>query len=180
MRTRELFTIPEGKKITEKMFGRVLFSSVCSILLCMACLVGTTWAWFTVSVENEGNEIQIATVTQKIKIMNGGTEISPADGTYTLEAGNYGVEIQLDNNATGTDALNKTQRTVYVLMTVTQNDVSESYFLAFAGAEKNHDYELQIGSNTAEIRFSVSWIKPASATLIGNEAVVIDEISTKS
>ena len=39
---KELFAVPEGKKITEKMFGRVLISSVCSILLCMACLIGTT------------------------------------------------------------------------------------------------------------------------------------------
>lgn len=60
MRIKDLFTVPEGEKVTEQVFRRVLISSICSILLCMACLAGTTWAWFTVSIENTDNVIEIA------------------------------------------------------------------------------------------------------------------------
>ena len=171
MRIRELFTVPKGKKITEKIFSRVLISSVCSILLCMACLMGTTWAWFAVSIENTGNEIQIATVTPSVVIKAGDAPVSPVDGTYTLGAGSHQVRIQLENDASGLDALNKPQRTVYVLMTATQNGKSTTYSLAFAGAD-DLSFDLQIVGNSAEIRFAVSWIKPASATPIGSKTVI--------
>ena len=59
MHIKDLFAVPEGKNISEKMFGRVLLSSVCSILLCTACLVGTTWAWFTVEVKSAESSIVI-------------------------------------------------------------------------------------------------------------------------
>lgn len=179
MRIKELFTVPEGKKITEKMFGRVLISSVCSILLCMACLIGTTWAWFTVNIENTGNEIQIAIVKPIVTVTkDGNTPVSPADNThYMLDAGSYQVEIQLDNNATGADDLNKTQRNeLYVVMTATQGGVSESYCLVFSGTEESIACNLQIVGNIAEIRFAVSWIMPASATSIDSETVIIGRV----
>lgn len=173
MRIKELFTVPKGKKITEKIFSRVLISSVCSILLCMACLMGTTWAWFTVSIENTGNEIQIAKATPAVVIKVGDIPVSPVDGAYSLEAGNYGVTVRLDNNATGTDALNKTQRNVvYVVMSVIQDSTSNNYYLAFADAD-DLSFDLQIVGSAAEIRFAVSWIEPASATPIGSETIVI-------
>ena len=177
MRIRELFTVPKGKKITEKIFSRVLISSVCSILLCMACLMGTTWAWFTVSIENTGNEIQIATVTPSVRITKGTVQVSAVDDThYTLDAGSYQVEIQLKNNATGADDLNKTQqKELYVVMTATQDGVSKSYCLPFAGTDKMLSYKLQIVGNSAEIRFAVSWIAPAAADRIGS-AVIIDRV----
>ena len=59
MRIKKLFTVEKEEKITEKRLLQVLISSVCSMLLCMACLAGTTWAWFAVSIENENNEIRI-------------------------------------------------------------------------------------------------------------------------
>lgn len=68
MRIKELFAVPAGAKVTEKMFAKVLISSVCSILLCMTCLVGTTWAWFTVSIENTGNVLQIGTAEVKVTV----------------------------------------------------------------------------------------------------------------
>ena len=172
MRIKELFTIPKNQKITEKMFGRVLISSVCSILLCMACLVGTTWAWFTVSIENTGNEIQIAEVIPTVEVKKEGAPVSLVDGAYPLEAGDYTVEIQLSNNATATDDLNITQRDVYVVMTATQSGKSTTYSLAFGDADVL-SFDLQIDGSAAEIRFSVSWIEPASATPIGSEAIVI-------
>ena len=173
MRIKELFTVPNEKKITEKIFSRVLISSVCSILLCMACLMGTTWAWFTVSIENTGNEIQIAEVIPTVEVKKEGAMVSLVDGAYPLEAGDYTVEIQLSNNATATDDLNITQRDVYVVMTATQDGVSKSYCLPFAGTDEMFSYALKIVGKAAEIRFSVSWIEPASATPIGSETVTV-------
>ena len=71
MRIKNLFIIPTGEKVTEKALRRVLISSICSILLCMTCLVSTTWAWFTVSVENTRNEIWIAAPKVSVTIKDG-------------------------------------------------------------------------------------------------------------
>ena len=60
MKVKDFFSIPEQKKVTEKDLHRVLLTSICSILLCMSCLAGSTWAWFTASIENKDNTIEIA------------------------------------------------------------------------------------------------------------------------
>ena len=182
MRIKELYTIPEGTKVTEKMFGRVLLSSICSILLCMACLISTTWAWFAVSIENEGNEIQIATVTPIVEIKAGDTVVSPAgNARYTLSEGIYTIGVRLENDATGSDDLNRPQGKVYVVMIVAHDDASESYFFTFDGkqAESKELSGFKIGSGTAIVNFSVSWVEPASATPVGSETVVIGEIPTE-
>lgn len=56
-----LFTVPENEKVTEKHMMRVLISTVCSVLLCMTCLVSTTWAWYTVTITSEDNLIKTGT-----------------------------------------------------------------------------------------------------------------------
>ena len=175
LRIKELFTVPEGTRITEKMFGKVLLSSICSILLCMVCLVSTTWAWFTVSIDNKGNEIRIATVTPIVEIKAGNTVVSPVDDTgYTLNEGIYTIGVRLENDATGSDDLNRPRGIVYVVMIVTYGDTSESYFFALDGNQVERK-ELQISGGTAVVNFSVSWVEPTSATPVGSEAVAIGE-----
>ena len=84
MRLKELFTVPEGVKITDKMFSKVLLSSIVSILLSMACLFGTTWAWFTVTVENTENVIQIATVATDVTVTKDGQVMGSENGKYSV------------------------------------------------------------------------------------------------
>ena len=57
----KLFTVPEKEKISETHMLRVLISTVCTIALCLSCLVSTTWAWYNVSITSEGNVLQIDT-----------------------------------------------------------------------------------------------------------------------
>ena len=101
-----LFTVPEGEKITEKHLTRVLVSSICSILLCMSCLVSTTWAWFAVSVENTGNVINIGTysVTTTVTRVSDGEQIQPTSlyqHGYYLTEGEYSVKVELQEGSVG-------------------------------------------------------------------------------
>ena len=61
-----LFTVPKNQKVTEKAMMRVLVSTICSILLCVTCLVSTTWAWYTVSLTSENNVIKTGTWSPEI------------------------------------------------------------------------------------------------------------------
>ena len=183
MRIKELFTVPEGTKVTERIFTKVLLSSVCSILLCMVCLVSTTWAWFTVSIENQGNQIQIAQVTTDITIEKNGSkvDIDPAEGGYRLDAGQYDIQVKVDNTAKGPDDLNRQQNDVYVVMTVVHNGSTKSYCFTFKGEPNNTQQlkDFQISDGTATVSFSVSWVKPASADPVGSEAIVIGQLPTQ-
>ncbi len=92
-----LFTVPKGEKVTEKHLRRVLISSVVSILLCMTCLVSTTWAWFTVSITSENNEIRIGTFAVEVSVEKTGENEEyapqmPSDGILTQ--GEYMVTIK--------------------------------------------------------------------------------------
>lgn len=183
MRIKELFTVPDGTKVTERIFTKVLLSSICSILLCMVCLVSTTWAWFTVSIENQGNVIQIAEVNTDIAIEKNGSkvDIDPAVGGYLLDAGQYDIRVKVENNAKGSDDLNRPQNDVYVVMTVAHNGSSESYYFTFQGEAKNTQQlkDFQINDGTATVSFAVSWVKPASADPVGSEAIVIGQLPTQ-
>lgn len=185
MRIKELFTVPEGTKVTERIFTKVLLSSICSILLCMVCLASTTWAWFTVSIENTENQIVIAEVTTDITIQNtqdnSNVDTDPAEGGYLLEAGKYDIQVKVDNTAKGPDDLNRQQNDVYVVMTVVHNGSTKSYCFTFKGEPKNTQQlkDFQISDGTATVSFSVSWIKPASVTDIGSEPIVIGQLPTQ-
>ena len=48
-----------------------LFTSVVSLVLCFAMLVGTTFAWFTDSAESKGNKIVAGTLDVKLLLWNG-------------------------------------------------------------------------------------------------------------
>lgn len=174
MRIKDLFTIPEGEKVTEQAFSRVLISSICSILLCMACLVGTTWAWFTVDLENQGNEIQISKVTADIRI-EGAEKL--ADGSFQMSAGIYTIDIQLEGDVAKADSLSRPLGDIYVVMTVTHDGAADSYYCTFnrQNGEIQKQQEFRVGSGTAKVSFTVSWVQPAAATLMGSERVVIDE-----
>ena len=99
-----LFTVPEGEKITEKHLTRVLVSSICSILLCMSCLVSTTWAWFAVSVENTGNVITVGSysITTTVTSLSDGKTFDPTslyDHGYYLPEGEYSVKVELQEDS---------------------------------------------------------------------------------
>ena len=93
----KMFFAREDRKVTEKYLHRVLATSICGILLCMCCFVSTTWAWYNLSISNEGNVIQVGVFDVSITVKHAEGEmnsVSPQeDGTYHLPAGKYTVTI---------------------------------------------------------------------------------------
>lgn len=174
MRIRELFTVTNGKKVTEKAFARVLVSSICSILLCMACLAGTTWAWFTVSIENTGNVIQIATVSANVSITDHENNVvdKSSENQYELQVGTYAIEVEVENDKA------EWKHPVYVLMSVASNGECDYYYLTFMPDNDNQQLEFTCSKPVA-VSFSVAWMEPASAVSIGDEAVVTSGAPTE-
>ena len=163
MRIKELFTIPEGEKVTEKMFGRVLLSSVCSILLCMACLVGTTWAWFSVSVENTGNTIQIGSPKVSISV-NGSNLVSDT----VLQSGTHRVSIT--HASEGDDFQRKS--TLYVALTV--DGTKLAYTILNSENQYCQEIEIQIpDGKQCSLTCQASWFAPADTDLLVGDTICV-------
>lgn len=172
---KNLFTVPTGQKVTEKHLRRVLVSSICGILLCMSCLAGTTWAWYTVEIENRGNEIQIATVTADVDVLEASNAVQLDDGgNYTFETGTYTVQINLESDAT------EAKNPVYVVISVSSGEENAYYYLTFENGNKAAEQILQVGADGSTVRFSVSWVRPVSATAVNGEDIVIGEAPGKA
>lgn len=173
MRLKELFTVPVGQKVTEKALRRVLASSLCSILLCLVCLVSTTWAWFAVSIENTGNTIAIAEITPTITVKENNIGIAPTDGIYTLKPGNYTITVALEQARASAYG---SQPPVYAVMTVQESEgASQCYYFAFADRTEQQTQKMTVNSNPVTVSFSASWVKPANADSAGGEPMFIGD-----
>lgn len=177
MQFHSLYNVAKGQKITEQYLRRVLAISICGILLCMSCLVGTTWAWFTVSIENQENVIQIATLSAQVEIQYQGETVSePSDGRYTLAKGVYSVILKVESDAAATDGLGHSRCPAYVLVTMSSgSEQVKHYYMVFDAGLGQQTKELGIDEDSTTVTFSVSWVKPASATPIGTDETLLGE-----
>lgn len=174
MKIKSIFTIPEGKTITEAMFIRVMLASLCSIFLCMTCLAGATWAWFTVSLENTGNVVEIATVTVNTKILHNGEKVEQSeDGCYQLEKGNYEVTMSLTSNAQEPTYMRVASDAVYVVISVRNGENVRCYYQTFENRSAVETGYLSVPEESAVVSFAVSWVKPVAATPISQTEEII-------
>lgn len=89
------------EKVTDDALSRSIISSVIGIIICMVCLVGTTWAWYSLSVESGENETFGANFDFDVAVTKNPTEttdqpaelVLPQDGQYSLDGGTYTVKL---------------------------------------------------------------------------------------
>lgn len=102
-----LLYVPKHGKVSDKEFTRIMISSVFGIMLCVICLAGLTWAWFSGSVSSAANNITAASFNIQIDVKVKGTEktVPPTveNGIYSFSLENnkaYDVKIKADGTAT--------------------------------------------------------------------------------
>ncbi len=173
MRLKDLFTVPTGQKVTEKHLRRVLISSICSILLCMSCLVSTTWAWFVVSIENTGNVIEIGTpqvnLTVNGKSFTSGTTLQPE----TLQSESYKVSIE---HANGGDDFQK-KSTLYVTLTNGENTIVYTTLSHENGYKE--EFTIMV-KEKCSLSWDVSWFAPANATELIDDTIILNPITNNT
>ena len=164
MRLKDLFTVPTDEKVTEKGLNRVLASSICGLLLCMACLVGTTWAWFTNGVVDDGNVIQIGKPQVVLKV-NG----ADVENGGSLWAGNHIVNVEHANQA---DSLEK-KSNLFVTFTVSSGENVVSQYVML-GDENDYTalIKLQL-DGTYAFSWNVTWGEPTVVDPVVNKEIVV-------
>lgn len=168
MRLKDLFTVPTGEKVTEKHLNRVLASSICGLLLCMACLVGTTWAWFADSIVNEGNVIQIG--TPQVVLQVNGADVE--DGGK-LQAGTHTITVAHANQA---DSLAK-KSNLFVTFTISKTLGNEAKIVSqYIMLNEANGYAAQISLQLdGEYAFSwnTTWATPAGVNPAAEQTIVV-------
>lgn len=92
---KRIFYTPRHSKPTDENIQRLLMPSVVGIALCMVCLAGSTWAWFSASVQTAPQTIEAANFDIAVTV-NG----KPVSSPVTLEAGQiYKVTLTAAGNA---------------------------------------------------------------------------------
>ena len=152
MKFKKLFSVAEGSRITEKSLYRVLISSICSILLCMGSLAGTTWAWYVVSVENTGNVIEIGTASVILTTQ----DLVPVSQTsYWPTQADTTLHISHPNNY---DDFNQ-KSTLYVTFSV--DNTVKGYVMLNADNKYESDLRILAG-NGHQLTWVVSWFAPGT------------------
>lgn len=83
-----------GRRGQKDGFLATLLPLMMGMALCVVCLCGTTWAWFSASSASSLSTIQTASFSIQVKVTAGEEEILPENGSYSLEAGKtYAVTI---------------------------------------------------------------------------------------
>ena len=89
----KLFCVAECEKVSDKLLSRIMLSAVLEILVCVICLAGLTWAWFSNSVTGTSGNIATAYFAVDISVTQVGPEtpLSP-----TIEGGKYTYQLSAD------------------------------------------------------------------------------------
>ena len=113
------------EKVTDDALSRSIISSVIGILLCMVCLVGTTWAWYSSSVTSGVSVTEGANFDFSVEIME---PVEATDGVYHFESGTH--TVTLTKNCTATKGFCKVEATK------TGEETNTSYYIVdFTGKE---------------------------------------------
>lgn len=147
-------------------FSRSLFLSVIGLLICMVCLVSTTWAWFTVSIEGKGGMIKAAnydievTVTTNDVTTNDGAESADTDSNVVVGQGKdyqlqgnteYVVTLKAAGTATTGYCVVKVGDTVYHTVQIAQGDTLSFHLIPAADSNVSFTAQWGIYSGTPEI-----------------------------
>ena len=147
-------------KTAKRALSKVFVSSVCTILICVACLAGTAWAWYSAYIENTGSVIHIGEA--KVTVTIGGTEVS--SGVEVSPEENEGSHMIVTHGGSE-DAFRK-RSTIY--MTVSANGQSCGYVELTQKAVIILHPEIE-----CELKWETSWAKPQDEQLLADLAGTI-------
>lgn len=128
---------PKHTKPTDENIMRLLLPSMIGIVICMVCLAGATWAWFSASVTTSPQTITAANYDVTVSLTNGGEEIPTENGTYTLQGGDNEVRLTATGNAaTGYCKIVIDDRTYYTPQFPNEENPAEEFTFTIRVSKK--------------------------------------------
>ena len=159
-----IFYTPKHEKPTDENIFRLLLPSLAGIALCIVCLAGATWAWFTASVTTSPQTITTAHYDVTVSI--GGVAIPAENETYTLQSGENTVKLTATGNAsTGYCKILIDDKTYYTPQFPTlENSAKEFTFTVRVSKETEMTVDPAWGTYVVEDKQILSSDKPLDLT----------------
>ena len=136
--------IAEKEKSADAGIKRMMLTSVLGMLICVVCLAGTTWAWFTATQNATVGESQVAQTLTKVSIKSiGSNTLMGSDvKNYSIDSNEYyAVTLTEDGTADG----------VYCAVSV---DGTTYYTSCMASGEK---LSFTVCSRDGDMTVATSW-----------------------
>ena len=170
---KNLFSVPKGKKVTDADMKRVLVSSVCGILVCMTCLISSTWAWYTVSVKTDAFTVSVADAAVSVAVNNQQASITES---IDLEAGQeVALKLAFTTDATS-NSFNPQPKRVIVMSCINAEGETVGSYYTVVGSESN-TVAITVKTEAAcTLRFAPAWQLPTGALELdlSKELLLID------
>ena len=102
IRLKSYSKITKQERVDDRSFSGMIFSSVLGIVLCMICLAGLTWAWFSDSASSSVNTLSAARFDVSVAVTNTTTQVEEqpqSEKQFALSNGTYAVTLTGTGNA---------------------------------------------------------------------------------
>lgn len=113
----------KSKNMTDKSFFGSIFASVISILICLTCLVATTWAWCSDDLSSSNNTFEVAEPMLAVIVYDEDTNEEIAYTRDSLGCKIYSLEEGKSYNVV---LYNKGNSNAYYVLTVQETDYISS------------------------------------------------------
>ena len=162
------------QKITDKAFTRFVATSVFGILVCIACLCSSTFAWFTTTLDSGSNTITSGIFDHEITV-----EITGVDGgeTITVTADGEVQSCTLDRGKSYVVTLDPTAATTvkgYCVISIDGREYhTDTYGAVSEGDLKRLTFTLTLpdGDGTATVTFKPHWGIAAVKHIHGGDTI---------
>lgn len=168
-----------SKNTEERSILRMLCPSLLGIMVCLICLAGMSWAWFTAGVQSQSTiTAKSYTLNETVKVKTSGTSADSADtantgtlkkesdGTYTLAANTQYV-VTLKPSATPKNG-------GYCILKMTYagdgGNVEEKYCTVALTSDNEFNFTINNGNRAVKCQLIAAWGAPNAANFAGKQA----------
>lgn len=168
-----------SKNTEERSILRMLCPSLLGIMVCLICLAGMSWAWFTAGVQSQSTITAGSyTLNETVKVKTSGTSADSADaaktgalskaadGTYALAANTQYV-VTLKPSATPKNG-------GYCILKMTYagdgGNVEEKYCTAALESGKEYNFTISNGDKAVKCQLIAAWGAPDAVSFAGGSA----------
>lgn len=168
-----------SKNTEERSILRMLCPSLLGIMVCLICLAGMSWAWFTAGVQSQSTiTAKSYTLNETVKVKTSGTSADSADtaktgalpkaadGTYALVANTQYV-VTLKPSATPKNG-------GYCILKMTYagdgGNVEEKYCTVALTSDNEFNFTINNGNRAVKCQLIAAWGAPKAASFAGGQA----------
>ena len=154
--------ITEKVKSAEAGIKRMMLTSVLGMLICVVCLAGTTWAWFTANsgIDDTDNPLSVETAQVNVAVRIDNQDIVTVSGGNLQEitiAENKKLSVTLTGDGTST------KKYCYVEVD------GKGYYVDLSSG---NPITFTVCSSSSSMMIKASWSVPDSGSLISSEATI--------